>query len=218
MAARRDRYGLTAKESKIVSKKSRLFDSNTQGIGLPQKSSKATITGRKPAKPKPTAGKGINKNVITTGGKVGRAKENKMRSKMGLPKLITTGKAKAAAKITKSEDRVRRALPPLAGSTGKGKLTPSGKLAILYPDGKTMNVGKGNNRGKVKTPGVAKKSSLQRGINTFDKEITQRDRIDKKETKKSTTVKPKTLKVPVKPRGGMGGGGLFGGGAIRKSR
>jgi hypothetical protein len=43
MAARRDRSGLTAKESKIVSKKSRLFDSNTQGIGLPQKSSKATI-------------------------------------------------------------------------------------------------------------------------------------------------------------------------------
>ncbi len=41
--AKRDRSGLTAKESKIVSKKSRLFDSNTQGIGLPQKSSKATI-------------------------------------------------------------------------------------------------------------------------------------------------------------------------------
>ncbi len=43
MAARRDRSGLTAKESKIVSKKSRTFDSNTQGIGLPQKSSKKTV-------------------------------------------------------------------------------------------------------------------------------------------------------------------------------
>jgi hypothetical protein len=43
MAAKRNRDGLTAKETKIVSKKSRLFDSNTQGIGLPQKSSKATI-------------------------------------------------------------------------------------------------------------------------------------------------------------------------------
>lgn len=43
MAARRDRSGLTAKERKIVSKKSRLFDSKTQGIGLPQKSSKATV-------------------------------------------------------------------------------------------------------------------------------------------------------------------------------
>ncbi len=101
MAARRDRSGLTAKESKIVSKKSRTFDSNTQGIGLPQKSSKATITGRKPGKPKPTAGKGLSKNVITTGGKAGRAKENKMRSQMGLPKLKTTGKIKSEAREQK---------------------------------------------------------------------------------------------------------------------
>jgi hypothetical protein len=130
-------------------------------------------------------------------------------------KKVTAGKTKAPTKITKSEDRVRRALPPLAGSTGKGKLTSSGKLAIVYPDGKTMSVGKGNNRGKVKTPGIAKKSSMQRGINTFDKQITQRDRIDKKEAKKSTTVKPTTRKVPVKPRGGRGlrGGMGFGGGS-----
>jgi hypothetical protein len=101
MAARRDRSGLTAKESKIVSKKSRLFDSNTQGIGLPQKSSKATITGRKPGKPKPTAGKGINKNLVTTAGKAGRAKENKMRYQMGLPKLKTTGKLKSDAREKK---------------------------------------------------------------------------------------------------------------------
>lgn len=43
MTAKRDRSGLTAKEKKIVFKKSRTFDSNTQGLGLPQKSSKATI-------------------------------------------------------------------------------------------------------------------------------------------------------------------------------
>jgi hypothetical protein len=97
MAARRDRDGFTAKENKIVSKKSRLFDSKTQGLGLPQKSSKATITGRKPGKPKPTAGKGMNKNIVTKGGKAGLAIENKMRSAMGLPKLKTTGKKKSDA-------------------------------------------------------------------------------------------------------------------------
>lgn len=101
MAAKRDRDGFTAKENKIVSKKSRLFDSNTIGLGLPQKSSKATITGRKPGKPKPTAGKGINKNIVTKGGKAGRAIENKMRSAMGLPKLKTTGKKKSDAREKK---------------------------------------------------------------------------------------------------------------------
>ena len=108
MAARRDRSGLTAKESKIVSKKSRLFDSKTQGIGLPQKSSKATITGRKPGKPKPTAGKGMNKNIVTKGGKAGRAIENKMRSAMSLPKLQTTGMRKAEKLAFKNTDKISK--------------------------------------------------------------------------------------------------------------
>jgi hypothetical protein len=34
---------LTAKEQKIVAKKASGFDSNTKGVGLPQKSSKATV-------------------------------------------------------------------------------------------------------------------------------------------------------------------------------
>lgn len=76
MAARRDRDGFTAKENKIVSKKSRLFDSKTQGLGLPQKSSKATITGRKPGKPKPTAGKVIPKPQTTGSKKVAARVKN----------------------------------------------------------------------------------------------------------------------------------------------
>ena len=52
---------------------------------------------KKPGKPKPTAGKGMNKNIVTKGGKAGLAIENKMRSAMGLPKLKTTGKKKSDA-------------------------------------------------------------------------------------------------------------------------
>lgn len=46
---------LTAKEQKIVAKKSSGFDSNTKGLGLPQKSNKATIkaaTAKGSGKPK----------------------------------------------------------------------------------------------------------------------------------------------------------------------
>ncbi len=61
---------------------------------------------KKPGKPKPTAGKGIYKNIITTGGKTGRAIENKMRSESKLPKLQTTGKIKADARNAKVKEFV----------------------------------------------------------------------------------------------------------------
>ena len=61
------RSGLTPKEKKIIAKRSMFFDSNTKGAGLPKKSSKETITGRKPAKPKSTVNKDINKNTISKG-------------------------------------------------------------------------------------------------------------------------------------------------------
>jgi hypothetical protein len=136
MAANRDRSGLTAKETKIVSKKSRLFDSKTQGIGLPQKSSKATVK---------------------------------------------AASVKRKVKIT-SEQR---------GFTK----TKSGRKAEKQNSMEVMAFGKeakrrGNNPNLADA--VAPKSVSQR-----------------KQT------------VPVKPkggRGGMGGGGLFGGGAIRKSK
>jgi hypothetical protein len=178
MAANRDRSGLTAKETKIVSKKSRLFDSKTQGIGLPQKSSKATITGRKPGKPKPTAGKGINKNVVTKGGKAGRAIENKMRSAMNLPKLQTTGKAKAVNKASVAKT---------GRAAGSVNLSSKGKITEYMT---------GN---KVK--GTARKI---------------RDTAQRVELEAKGVSKRKSL--PKYGRGGMGGGGLFGGGAIRKSK
>jgi len=190
MAARRDRYGLTAKESKIVSKKSRLFDSNTQGIGLPQKSSKATITGRKPGKPKPTAGKGINKNVVTTGGKAGRAKENKMRSQMGLPKLKTSGKIKV-------ESRINRLNEIADYRTG-------GAFGYTYKKGKLKEVVQNSGTKKVKPRNIKKVTdkmapSLKKESKKF------------KETFKGTGPF-KTPKVPVKPKGGRGMRGGFGGG------
>jgi hypothetical protein len=196
MAARRDRSGLTAKESKIVSKKSRLFDSKTQGIGLPQKSSKATITGRKPGKPKPTAGKGLSKNVITTGGKAGRAIENKMRSEMKIPKLATTGMRKAPAKVQKGLDKTINRVPTLnvKSSFSKDKVVVDDNQVRVTARGSNKAAAKGN--APKRTPGVKKNTSLQRSINNSNKNL-------------------KDLK---KPRGGMGGGGLFGGGAIRKSR
>jgi hypothetical protein len=60
-------------------------------------------TGKKvgKAKPKPTAGKGIFKNINTAGGKRGIAIENKMRKGTSLPKLQTTGKIKSDAREKK---------------------------------------------------------------------------------------------------------------------
>jgi len=107
---------------------------------------------KKPGKPKPTAGKGLYKNVITKGGKAGLAIENKMRSEMKIPKLKTTGMRKAEKLAFKNTDKISK---------------------------------QGN---KEKISGSVK------------------------------TLK-KTIKATTKGgRGGMGGGGLFGGGAIRKSK
>ena len=200
MAARRDRSGLTAKESKIVSKKSRLFDSNTQGIGLPQKSSKATITGRKPGKPKPTAGKGLSKNVITTGGKAGRAIENKMRSQMGLPKLKTTGKIKAINKAAakKSGLETRGAKPTKAEAINRARDYQWNK-AEKYMEQRFDTMAGGPRAGE-QTAGPGKKNARKTAA------------ISKLAQQK---IPVKTPKVPVKPRGGRGmrGGGMgFGGG------
>ena len=53
--------------------------------------------------------KGGKKVLATPGGKVGRAIENKARAAINMPKGITTGKAKAANKITKiSAERASR--------------------------------------------------------------------------------------------------------------
>jgi hypothetical protein len=199
MAARRDRSGLTAKESKIVSKKSRLFDSNTQGIGLPQKSSKATITGRKPGKPKPTAGKGLSKNVITTGGKAGRAIENKMRSQMGLPKLKTTGKIKAINKANYKIGDIRR-----TEGVGAVTVTKSGKLKEFMSDapvkGATRKVRDNAQRAELEAKGYSKRKS----VGKYPSKKLMKD------IQKQAFPKPK---VPVKPRGGLRGGGMgFGGG------
>ena len=192
MAARRDRSGLTAKESKIVSKKSRLFDSKTQGIGLPQKSSKATITGRKPGKPKPTSGKGINKNVVTKSGKAGRAIENKMRSAMNLPKLQTTGK-------TKVTSRVRNINEVADYRTG-------GAFAYEYKKGKLKEIVENAGSKKVKP----------RNLNKVLKKMAPSNKKEVKKYKETKTAGGpyKISKVPVKPKGGRGlrGGGMLGGG------
>jgi hypothetical protein len=81
-------------------------------VGLAKKAVQKAVkrnpdgSAKKPGKPKPTAGKGIYKNIITTGGKTGRAIENKMRSESKLPKLQTTGKIKANARNAKVKEFV----------------------------------------------------------------------------------------------------------------
>jgi hypothetical protein len=194
MAARRDRSGLTAKESKIVSKKSRLFDSKTQGIGLPQKSSKATITGRKPGKPKPTAGKGMNKNVVTKSGKAGRAIENKMRSAMSLPKLQTTGKAKAASRNAKVKD-----------------------FGVNITKGKNKNWAKEANKTTLPGAATSRRSSVKESNfnSRMEKHPLVRNAGEQASEKKYRENRGKP--VPVKPKGrrGLRGGGMLGGGGLR---
>lgn len=80
---------LTAKEKKIVAKKSNTFDSNTKGIGLPQKSSKATT---KAASAK-GSGKLKYKNTI---------KEARINTKQAEKLDRLAGK-----KLTKSESQAR---------------------------------------------------------------------------------------------------------------
>ena len=203
MAARRDRSGLTAKESKIVSKKSRLFDSKTQGIGLPQKSSKATITGRKPGKPKPTAGKGMNKNIVTKGGKAGRAIENKMRSAMSLPKLQTTGMRKAINKANYKIDGT-----PRTQGVGAVTVTKSGKLKEFMSNapvkGATRRVRDTAQRAEREAKGYTKRQS----VGKYPSKKLMRDLQNEATPKR---------KVPVKPKGrrGLRGGGMLGGGGLR---
>jgi hypothetical protein len=203
MAARRDRSGLTAKESKIVSKKSRLFDSKTQGIGLPQKSSKATITGRKPGKPKPTAGKGMNKNIVTKGGKAGRAIENKMRSAMNLPKLQTTGKAKAIKKAAAQKPglETRGAKLTKAEAINRARDYQWNKIETRMEQRFDTMAG-GPRAGEKSTAGPGKKNARKTAA------------ISKLAQQK---IPVKTPKVPVKPKGrrGLRGGGMLGGGGLR---
>ena len=112
-------------------------------------------------------------------------------------KKITIGKAKAIAKVQKGLDKTSNRVPTLSARAG---ITPKGKIKIT--ENGFTGVSRGSNKDAAKgnapksTPGVKKNTSLQRSINNSNKNL--------KDLKKS--------------RGGMGGGGLFGGGAIRKSR
>lgn len=154
---------------------------------------------KKPGKPKPTAGKGINKNVVTKGGKAGRAIENKMRSAMGLPKLQTTGKAKAINKANYKIDGIRR-----TQGVGAVYVTKSGKLKEFMSDAPV----KGATRRVLDTAQRAEREA---------KGYTKRQSVGKYPSKKlirdlKNQATPKR-KVPVKPRGGLRGGG---GGSIHR--
>lgn len=114
--------GLTAKEIKIVLKRSRRFDSNTEGIGLPKKSSRETITGRKPGKPKSNAGKGVNKNIITTGKSKSIVRNTKVKGSM---EPINKGKnknwSKEANKLTTPGNSRRAKIKKSSINTGLEK-------------------------------------------------------------------------------------------------
>lgn len=156
---------------------------------------------KKPGKPKPTAGKGMNKNIVTKSGKAGRAIENKMRSAMGLPKLQTTGMRKA---INKANYKIN-GIPRTQGS-GAVTVTKSGKLKEFMSDAPV----KGAARKVLDNAQRAEKEA---------KGYTKRQSVGKYPSKKlirdlKNQATPKR-KVPVKPKGGRGlrGGMGFGGGS-----
>lgn len=117
----------------------------------------ARLVARKIAKDsaKKAVKKRIQKNIVTKGGKAGRAIENKMRSEMKLPKLTTTGKTKAVAKAT--PQKVGR----YAGSVN---LSSKGKVAEYMSDakvkGKARNIRDTAQRAELEAKGYSKRASL----------------------------------------------------------
>jgi hypothetical protein len=155
---------------------------------------------KKPGKPKPTAGKGMNKNIVTKGGKAGRAIENKMRSAMSLPKLQTTGKTKAIKKAAAQKPglETRGAKPTKAEKINRARDLQFARIEKRY-DSALPAVGL---RGGP--------DAQERGPK--GKNLRKREAIRKEASSKI----PK--KVPVKPKGGRGlrgGMGLGGGGTLR---
>jgi hypothetical protein len=135
---------------------------------------------KRPGKPKPTAGKGMHKNIITKGGKAGLALENKMRSEMGIPKLKTTGKRKSDAtekkhgtpsrKISKQNDTfVKRYAKDAkkSGSTLKGnpELAKSVAPKSVSPRQKTVPVKPRGGRGLRGGMGFGGGSGLRNNVN-----------------------------------------------------
>lgn len=110
---------------------------------------------KKPGKPKPTAGKGMNKNVVTKGGKAGRAIENKMRSAMSLPKLQTTGKIKAVKKAS---------IEKTGRGAGSVNLNSKGKITEYMTGNKVKGTARKirdtAQRVELEAKGVSKRKSL----------------------------------------------------------
>jgi len=131
---------------------------------------------KKSGKPKPTSGKGINKNIVTAGGKRGRAIENKMRSEMKLPKLETTCKIKSDAKEKKYGTPSRKVAkqndsfvnqyakyakksgskltgnPELAKSVAPKSVSPKQKTVPVKPrGGRGLGLGLGGGGGALRT-------------------------------------------------------------------
>ena len=124
MAAKRNRDGLTAKETKIVSKKSRLFDSNTQGIGLPQKSSKATIKAAQKISNQPATNKTVPK-------KQRQASEAKMTQyNKNVKQLVKSSNTKASddAVVAKNKSGGKKPF-------SKGTYGPTGPKVPVKPRG-----------------------------------------------------------------------------------
>lgn len=124
---------------------------------------------RKAASAKP---KGVHKNIVTKGGKAGRAIENKMRSQMKLPKLQTTGKTKAVRKVQKGIDKTNSRIPNqprLRAEIKNNKVYATDEYGSYRQRGSNRKAAKGI--GPKRTPGVRKNKSLQRSINKSNREL-----------------------------------------------
>lgn len=110
--------------------------------------------------------KGVHKNIVTKGGKAGRAIENKMRSQMKLPKLQTTGKIKAVRKVQKGINKTDARVPgstKLRAEIKNNKVYATDEFGSYRQRGSNRKAAKGT--GPKRSPGVKKNKSLQRGIN-----------------------------------------------------
>ena len=108
---------LTAKEQKIVAKKSSGFDSNTKGLGLPQKSSKATTK---------NSGKPKYKNVDEAY-RQSQLKEAKSKAERAKIKQAVKSVKKEATKSSTEKPSTKKVpVKPRGGSGMRGPISLGG--------------------------------------------------------------------------------------------
>lgn len=104
--------------------------------------------------------------------KAKRAAEAKARKEFGMPKGVTTGKAKAVRKVQKGIDKTDARIPNsprLRAEIKNNKIYAADEYGSYRQRGSNRKAAKGT--GPKRTPGVKKNKSLQRSINKSNREL-----------------------------------------------